>query len=692
MTGVLAGVARGLRGALAEQPGPDSSTPARRLGSYALELVVVAAACFAAARLGQDIAYPHSGAGTHGSYTAFWPPVGVGIAALVLYGGRLWPGIFAGSLLAAGYATPFSVVIGQVLGTTIASLVAASLLVRLGAREPGLRVRDVLTLIICAGVGTALGATLGVLVIELAGTLPAGGIVRIWRTWWLSDMAGALVVAPAVLTWASARIRPTRPEVLEGLALIAVLVTLTSLSSQRDVPYVLFPVLIWAAMRFGPPGATMVLLAAAAITIWDTSQGSGPFVRNSLADSLLATQVFLGVAALTSMILAAVTTERAASEAAARGLAQEQAALRRIATLVVTEADPARIFGEVMQEAARSLGVASASLVRYDTPTTVCVLGGWSELGSLLFPVGSMIELGTENSALVEVYRTGEARRVTYPREARSPVAIDLREHGYRSSVAAPVKLASGLWGALVASTLDERPLPPGSERRLGDFADLVAQALANADAHDKLAASRARIVEAGDAERRRLERNLHDGAQQRLVSLALQLRLVQSALERRPDDVLRLLGEAQAELARALDELRELARGIHPAILTDRGLGPALEAILARAPLPVELTELPDERLPEQVEAAVYYVVAETITNIAKHAQAESATVSVTLVGRSARVVISDDGVGGADPTGGSGLRGLADRIEALDGALRVESPPERGTRIEARIPCPEP
>ena len=278
---------------------------------------------------------------------------------------------------------------------------------------------------------------------------------------------------------------------------------------------------------------------------------------------------------------------------------------------------------------------------------------------------------------------------MTYPEVAGSSVAADLRSHGYRSSVAAPVKLAEGLWGALVASTLDERPLPAGSEQRLCDFADLVAQALASADAHDKLAASRARIVEAGDAERRRLERNLHDGAQQRLVSLALQLRLTQSALERRPDDVLGLLVEAQAELARALDELRELARGIHPAILTDRGLGPALEAILARAPLPVELVELPGERLPEQVEAAVYYVVAETITNIAKHAQAESATVSVTLAGARARVVITDDGVGGADPAGGSGLRGLADRIEALDGGLRIESPPDGGTRIEAQIPC---
>jgi signal transduction histidine kinase len=342
-----------------------------------------------------------------------------------------------------------------------------------------------------------------------------------------------------------------------------------------------------------------------------------------------------------------------------------------------------------MHEAARALGVGTATIVRYDAPGQVSVLGGWSESGSLLFPVGSTIEIGGESSALVEVYRTGEAHRVTYPKDAADGLADNLRSHGYRSSVAAPVKLSGGLWGALVASSFDEHPLPEGSEQRLCDFADLVAQALANADAHDKLAASRARIVGAGDAERRRLERNLHDGAQQRLVSLALQLRLTQSALQRRPDAVPGLLEEAQAELARALDELRELARGIHPAILTDRGLGPALEAILARAPLPVELTELPHERLPEQVEAAVYYVVAETVTNIAKHAQAESATVGVTHSNGAARVVITDNGIGGADPARGSGLRGLADRIEALDGGLRIESVAGTGTRIEAQIPC---
>jgi signal transduction histidine kinase len=688
VTGTLEARASRLRGAFAQRPAPGTSRSSGSAGHYLLAVVATAAAVYAAAQIGLQFAYPHDGAGLHGTVTAFWPPIGVGIAALVLYGPRLWPGVAIGSLLAGDYAMPFGLVLGQAIGTAVAVLLAAELLVRLGARAPGLRVKDVVVLIICTAASTALGATSGVIAIWLAGDLPAIGVEEIWRTWWLSDLAGALVITPALLTWAGKRLALPRREALEGVALLVVLIVLTRVASQRDVPYVLFPVLIWASLRLGPRGAAAALLAASAVTIWDTANSSGPFVRSSLSDSLLATQLFVAVAALTAMVLAAVTAERAASEAAARVLAHEQAALRRIATLVVTEADPARVFGQVMEETARALGVATASIVRYEAPGTVSIMGGWSESGMLLFPVGTTIEIGDEGSALGEVYRTGEARRVTYPKDGSRLVA-DLRSYGFRASVAAPIRLSGGLWGAVVAASLDEAALADGAEQRLRDFADLVAQALANADAHDKLAASRARIVGAGDAERRRLERNLHDGAQQRLVSLALQLRLTQSALERRPDSVLELLVEAQAELARALDELRELARGIHPAILTDRGLGPALEAILARAPLPVEILDLPEERLPEPVEAAVYYVVAETVTNIAKHARAESATVSVKLARNTAHVVITDDGIGGADPAGGSGLRGLADRIEALDGGLRIESSPESGTRIEARIPC---
>jgi signal transduction histidine kinase len=203
----------------------------------------------------------------------------------------------------------------------------------------------------------------------------------------------------------------------------------------------------------------------------------------------------------------------------------------------------------------------------------------------------------------------------------------------------------------------------------------------------EEIRASRARIVEAEDDARRKLERNLHDGAQQRLVALSIALRLVQSKLPADPEVASSQLDAAREELAFALEDLRELARGIHPAVLTDRGLGPALEALVGRAPFPVELAA-PSERLPPAVEAAAYYVVAEALTNVAKYGQASFATVTVAAVDGQLDVTVADDGVGGADAERGSGLRGLADRVEALEGRLVVESPPGAGTKISAAIP----
>jgi signal transduction histidine kinase len=204
-----------------------------------------------------------------------------------------------------------------------------------------------------------------------------------------------------------------------------------------------------------------------------------------------------------------------------------------------------------------------------------------------------------------------------------------------------------------------------------------------------ELRASRARIVQAGDEERRRLERNLHDGAQQRLVALSLSLRLVRSRMDAGGDNAAELLDECVAELLGATSELRELARGIHPAILTDRGLDAALKAVAARAPVPVEVTSRIGERLPAQVEAAAYFVVAEALTNVARYANARGAEVRVERDASSVIVEVSDDGVGGADAVSGSGLRGLADRVATLDGTLAVVSPPGEGTIVKAVIPC---
>jgi signal transduction histidine kinase len=204
----------------------------------------------------------------------------------------------------------------------------------------------------------------------------------------------------------------------------------------------------------------------------------------------------------------------------------------------------------------------------------------------------------------------------------------------------------------------------------------------------EDLRVSRARLAEAGVEERRTLERNLHDGAQQRLVALSLTLRLVQSKLAKDPEAAAQLLANGHDELTLALEELRELARGIHPAVLTDRGLPAALATLAGRSPVPVEVSAIPEQRLPSTVEAAAYYVVAEALTNVAKYANATHATVAVERRNGHAVIEVADDGIGGADPERGTGLRGLVDRVSALDGRLRIESPPGAGTRLRAELP----
>jgi signal transduction histidine kinase len=256
---------------------------------------------------------------------------------------------------------------------------------------------------------------------------------------------------------------------------------------------------------------------------------------------------------------------------------------------------------------------------------------------------------------------------------------------GYRSTAAAPIVVAGTLWGAVAIAS--EEPLPPDSENRLGAFCELASLAVASAQARADLVASRARLVKAGDEQRRRLERNLHDGAQQRLVSVALKLRLAQARLDER-SEAAALLEDASRELDTGLAELRELARGLHPAVLGDHGLPRALEALATRLQVPVELDAPLEERLPEHVEATAYYIVSEALTNVAKHAQAGAARVSVQRDGDVLRCEVSDDGRGGADETSGTGILGLRDRAEAAGGTLTVTSPLGRGTVVTAALP----
>ena len=373
-----------------------------------------------------------------------------------------------------------------------------------------------------------------------------------------------------------------------------------------------------------------------------------------------------------------------------RALLAEQAALRRVATMVAAGTPAPALFGRVCEELGQLIDVKSTDMIRFEDERFATVVGTWTGSDASSFPVGERVPVEGE-TVTAKLYRSGHPERVNDYEDVEGELAARLREVGMRSVVGAPIHVAGRLWGAVMVTSEQAHAFPPETEARIASFAELVTAALANVDAREQLAASRARIVEAADAARRRIERDLHDGAQQRLVSLALSLRLVESSLE--PDSAaLRDLAAARAELDAALQELRELARGIHPSILTDRGLEAALGALAGRSTVPVELDADGCERLAPSVQTTAYFVVAEALTNASKHAQPDVIRVRVAVTEGLATVEVRDDGSGGVDPARGSGLSGLADRVSALGGTLEIDSPLGAGTTIRARIPITAP
>ena len=375
------------------------------------------------------------------------------------------------------------------------------------------------------------------------------------------------------------------------------------------------------------------------------------------------------------------------SDASPEELVREHAALRRVATLVARGPAPAEVFEAVAREVGTLLGAQRAQLVRVLSPEEGTVAASWSDGTLDPAPVGHRAPIDGRG-VLGRMLREPRPVRIEDWDEAGGSVAALMRSLGIRSGAAGPIVIGGRLWGAVAAVWSDAAQMAEGAEDRVAAFAELVAYAIENAEARDEIAASRARLVEAADEARRRIERDLHDGAQQRLVAAALELTMLESHFDRDPAAARAALARAREQLDGGLGELRDLARGIHPSVLTDRGLGVALEALVKRAPMPAELrVELPD-RLDAGIEAAAYFVVSEALTNAAKHAQAK--TVMVELAGNGDTVAISvvDDGVGGADTGRGSGLGGLRDRVEALGGRLGITSPKGEGTRIRAWLP----
>ena len=484
---------------------------------YLLESALLVAMYYGVAKLGFSLEFA-------GPVAAIvWLPVGVSIAFLYFRGLGFWPAVLVGDLLVNRLR---SAPRGD-RGRTDRRQRARG--PHRDRAAPSIRppwamlgsVGGVARMLLAIAIGTALSATIGALTLLLGGVIQTDAAPRVWRTWWLGDFSGALVVVPFALAWwRRIPLGLSRARTWEALIVMAAVAGLTevSFSMRTPVAYIVFPGLIWAAIRFGPRGATLALVIAVGPAIWNTVHYEGPFVFHTVTHAVLSTQLYIAVAAITTLVIAAVVAER--------------------------------------EEYAR------------------------------------------------------------------------------------------------------------------------------------RLVASRARLIVASDTERRRIERNLHDGAQQRLMALAFRLRRSESEARLAPEAAPGLIAEAEDELLQAVSELRELAHGIHPAVLTTLGLGEAIRGVASRSTVPVQVVEVPDGRLDDVVEGTAYFVVVEAISNAQKHARASSIRVRVVADAANLRIEVADDGVGGAVVRVGSGLEGLRDRVEGAGGTARIESPSTVGTRITAVLP----
>jgi signal transduction histidine kinase len=453
-----------------------------------------------------------------------WLPVGIGVAFLYLGGLRFWPGVLIGDLLANDYgALPIGSAFGQTAGNVLEVLVITMLLRAFVPRgDPLSSVRGLGLMLVAIVAGTTVSATIGMLSLWLGDVIDGGDLPRVWRTWWLGDASGALLVLPLALAWARPPPRSWwRHRGLEAALVVIVLVALSEVAmhASRPLAYIVFPPLIWAALRLGRHGATVAVAVAAGFAVWETTRQVGSFAYGSVTYSELSAQLYIAIATISTLFLAVVVAEREA----------------------VTE----------------------------------------------------------------------------------------------------------------------------------------------------RLAASRTRLVRSADTERRRIEQNLHDGAQQRLTALVVQLRMYEDRAREYPAAAAGMFDDASQELTLAIDELRELAHGIHPTALTDRGLPDALRSIALRSAMPIQLLEVPSARVNPTAEATAYFVASEAIANARKHAGPTTVKVRVAHAHGMLRVDVADDGPGGAVARPGSGLEGLHDRVEAVGGTLELVSPPRGGTRIVAMIPA---
>lgn len=450
-----------------------------------------------------------------------------------------------------------------------------------------------------------------------------------------------------------------------------------------------FAAVVTTAALLGIAYAVPVGIAGAVALDWNFI----PPTHDSLVPgwyNLLALAAYLGMGVLLGQVAARALRRARAAEQERGALAEEQAALRRVATLVAQQSTPEQVFAAVTDELRRLLALDIIHMLRYEWDGSAVVVAGRSAAGDQL-PEGARLTLSGDDVAS-RVRTTGAPSRVDQVRGEPGELEGRLRSIGARSMTGSPIVVDGSLWGVMIAASTDSVRIPDATQGRVDEFTDLIATVIANAEARTELSASRARVISAGDSARRRLERDLHDGVQQRLVATALDVRRAANLAGTGDDDLNDALARIGTDLITAIDELREVAHGIHPTILSNGGIKPALASLVRRSGLPAQLAVSGARRLPDAIESTVYYVVSEALTNAAKHARASTVDVTVAVGSATVEVLITDDGVGGADLRHGSGLIGLRDRVEAVGGSIEMDSPIGVGTTLRVQLPATAP
>ncbi len=669
---------------------------------YLAQVIVLAVIYHLAARLGLQMAYVQA------NTSPVWPPTGIGLAALLIFGAKLWPGISIGVLLGSLLTgATFNLALGLAIGNTLEALLAVFLLKRLFNIHNELdRIQDVITLVIVSLLCTTIGASIGSMTLMILGFSQWHNFWSIWLTWWIGDLLGALVVAPLILTWISPNsIHPNRRMYLEGGVLLVLLAAITWYVFSSVPPigvlhqamiYVIFPFVIWAALRFGQSGATFATAMVSGIAIWGTSHGMGPFSLESKNDSLVLLQTFTAVVSLTALILAAATIERRKSANALRQKAEELAILNESSKTFLDNFDIANIFQTICRLAVTQLGPDIAWIETKDNyDGNEDGVNGYGISNSLLH---KLIDKLPDSEKFTDI-----SSSMVLDLEAPT-IRQDSDLSTYKTYAIFPLIFSSQLIGTLRLVSKKKDFFSSDNQLLFQSYANLAAVAIQNTLLFEEVRRSNKqlhglsqRLMRAQEDERLHLSRELHDESGQLLTALTVQLGLLDRNLDK-PVDMRGKIEEIKNTTNEIQENLHRLAINLRPASLDHIGLVMTLRQYISEfnrqynSSVDFEAVGIEDRRLDSDVESTIFRIVQEALTNVILHAQAKHVEILLSLRNQQVNLVVEDDGIGftpiSLNAEDHLGLFGMRERVEMLGGEFLLESAPGKGTTIKAEIP----